>query len=348
MKSFLLLLLIFHFAVGNTAANDEWNALLDQLNSPVLRERNEAQSFLLDHYDRFRTQWPDLTEAERLKTHSAEAIHRLRLVQNDHLEQVIQSAQNSFCFKVLKSALKNIPKRNSKGETESVLATTFRLRWSPKVKLVRLALNGAKIELRDNSDCLWLPFSKRASPELEVVWTENQTDASVILRPADNIATDSIATDSKSFRDGQLGLSALLALEEVPFEFSVSLSDNKEANVQTYRQGNAMVQLTKIHSDAAWLDVLLRLQYDNPGDAFESHRNWVYKLPLKLIVTNKDGQETIIEPESIRQNSRSEKDVHLTVRFHLPVDTAGNVKLVWTVPVWLIQRDFIVRFQKNK
>jgi hypothetical protein len=116
------------------------------------------------------------------------------------------------------------------------------------------------------------------------------------------------------------------------FSFDKLLKGKQQAKIAA-----ATVALTDFRKNGDAWEVSVQLQYDDAGDALESHRNWA--LQNKAYLKGADGKP--IEPDSMETTMRTPKELGMGYIFALDKDKSPEkMTFVYETPGLVSTKDF--------
>lgn len=105
----------------------------------------------------------------------------------------------------------------------------------------------------------------------------------------------------------------------------------KVAKVEQRKAGVTVIVDQVRKNNEIW-EVRLRVRFDKPGDALESHRSWIFRNELYLVGADKKR----LTPGGYEQTRQTENEVGIAYLFELPKGPAG-LTLVYNTPTTIFE-----------
>jgi len=215
-----------------------------------------------------------------------------------------------------------------RGHDAGRLELQLQISWEPRLEPIVISQSLAKPTATATSGAEIAPLNAQASLDAELHSEQTTVEWGLNLELPPR-SEKSIATVR-----GQLEL--LAPGRKVTFRFSnLEAADNEQQ-----RQGLAVVTLDTFRRNNQLWEALVRLSYDSASGGFESHRNWFYNNPCRLI----DAQGGEIEIAAIDPRIRKENEVGFAYLFDIP-DGPDGVKLEYETPAAIIRTTFDYEFR---
>lgn len=271
--------------------------------SPVERERDDAQAELARRFDEFERVWMNrvfLTDGEI----EEEPRRRFLRAESDFWNAKREQTPATFDVELRVGA------PDGEGDALSRPATVC-VSWRAPLRVVWLAPDFRALLWRDpETDRFWRPRSLFSAPELQPETDSDRVELELILEPVPDDAAPSDDAPGSAFAfDTLVGI--------VPTPLALPLADDA-SEPRAFRSGELALRVFPVkRDDAGRRTVALRLDYDAAFDAFDSHRSWLDVADVKLAAPNLAAP---LAPDAIRVRDRSPKGERLELSF--PSDPA--------------------------
>lgn len=261
----------------------------------------------------------DLTKMLRLDCEAAES-GGLMLVQREPVEsRYADSAVNCGIFRVQLRELARIERGGS-----SLAAVTIDIKWEPRLQPAVIWLRSISIEGSGPGDAKPAQgtFVRREIP----------------VAPRKCFVVLSVPLELPSGMSGQATILRGAFEPVLPVAMLDVAFDTRELR-QSSRSiflGQAEITAKLRQGPEAGYEIVLRVRYQEPFDAFASHRGWFYSWPVYLEVASKR-----LSPTRTELMSMSEDGVELLYRFGYSEDSNG--RFICRVPVAIVRP--VIEFQ---
>ena len=215
--------------------------------------------------------------------------------------------------------------RELRSTSPSIFQVSLEVAWEPRLQPIAVKQRMADVKGVDSTGTVLAvdnpdaeteaPLPRRGSSALELV-----VPLSMPAAGAKEIAS----------LKGTLRVMMLGKVEK--FSFSNLLKGKQQAKIAA-----ATVAITDFRKRGDAWDVGVQLQYDNAGDALESHRNWA--LQNKAYLKGADGKP--IEPDSMETTLRTPKELGMGYVFAVDKDQSPEkMSFVYETPGLIATKDF--------
>jgi len=212
-----------------------------------------------------------------------------------------------------------VARRNFSRQGEGTLRLRYQVSWEPRLRPILLRQRIGDLKLFTGGELYSTDADDAAVVEIP---TRRGTIASEFEVPLKLLPAE---TDRVEKLTGRLEVLLPSGTEKFRFE---DLSDIKTS---TQRHASTTVTIEKVWQREALSEIRIRVGFDDPGEALESHRGWVFNNDAYL--ENSNGER--VEPATLETIHQTETEVGIAYIFALD-DLSGHA-FVYETPV-LIQR----------
>jgi len=292
--------------------------LIDQLDSQSLAERNAAEAELVRLGEVIEPQLP-LASDDSL---SPEQARRLRRIREQYDEAAVRQVRDAIRFSVAAHEVRS---------QRHIL--TVRTEWpesdtNTKTRLIRLKFPMRALQIQEDGWSVETPDAVLEAPIAGI--QENVSIRFVLISDTNQEALPPLSARCD----------VLFATRYQGFRFNDLTVRNK-----SLKQGDATVTLERADWTASnhTLRVRLRVRFDDPADALQSWRTWIYENRAYLAGT----PDNDLAPKRTRTVSRTEEDVVLEYMFDLSAGKwdVDQVTFVYETPTILREEkiDFLLQ-----
>ncbi len=300
----------------------EIETLVRQLDADRLRERNAAETALIELGPGIENRLPEeATLADRPEL-SEEAIFRLKNVFQELRFQTIRDSLQKIRFRIAKT----------ESPSDRRCWVTLQADWPKEVFPIRLLFSMKEIDGFDAEGKPIPPVSRNATLEIPV--SKNQTSGELLFA-VHGKAPASVAGNCR----------VLLALAEKSFEFSRFLADSSDGGAsRSQRKGRTTVSVEsarffslKESVGNESLTIRFRVRFDDAFAALESHRTWIYENDVRLRF--RSGKS--LQPSTFRPTEQGPNEIAFDATFELaasPTDRSDEiVAFIYTTPTIIVE-----------
>jgi hypothetical protein len=228
--------------------------------------------------------------------------------------------------------------QRGEANVSGVLRVRLEIAWEPRIHPIALSQNA-----RDLTATL-ASGTKLAAVTPTAQWTTSSVDGDTkvdfdfpfVLPKGENGELQSIA--------GRFSM--LLPGTEATFQFDKLASITRPVSL---RQADATVRLESFRRQGDLWEARVRVTYNDPRDAVQSHHGWLYQRRAKLVrIDPATKKETVVEAKNFESDG-AEDGVQATYRFALPAEKAveggipakaadplANYTFVYTTPAVIL------------
>lgn len=324
MKVSVPLTVYFLFCIFRLAVHAQTvEPLLEQLDSPVLNLRNEAQQKLYHMGPDVESLLPDEKCAE--EEYSAEVQIRLKNLRRMFLKDSIRRQWEQIQFRIVERSFSHEKQR---------LTFNVDVDWpgDERLTLLRFVFPLNEFQLKDVKNNV-LAQANRASGVFDVPLTpEMRTIRIRVVLPVDTATENKISSDT-TFLHGR----GKLLFVAAPKEFVIPLDEMADREI---RHENAVVSIRHVdveqNSDEKTVHCRVRVEYDNALDALQSHQIWIERIPTTLRTPTDRRFPHSVE---VRQEEKTANIFEGTHSFKIPPDIdPQTLDFLYTVPTIILEK----------
>jgi len=223
-----------------------------------------------------------------------------------------------------------LAKRELRSSSPPLLQVSLEAAWEPRLQPISVKQRMADLAVRDSNGSSIAVENHEAAPEAFPRAGSSATELEIALampsQPPKEIAS----------LQGSLRLMLLGKVET--FRFTDLLKGKQEKRIAA-----ATVALDEVRKNGDSWEVLVRLRFDEVGDALESFRNWVAQNEVYL----EDSNGKAILPDSTEQTLRTKKVVGVGYVFAM-TEFPKNVAFVYKTPGMVVTKDFAYKLRDVK
>ena len=333
-----------------------------ELNSPVLKQRNDAEEFICRNRELFQPVIREYAGDLTVDFWPEETVHRLERIQYRWKQDTIQQAIDSLTgIPTTWAGQKHVGKP---GQPERWLAVCqMKFAWAPDIQVVRHAIPMEKLVCVDDQKRIWRPVSLKSAPELFLNSGESETLFSVNLRSNSPVSESDFPV---RFEEIQVWGNVLAGINFQTFRFPLpaplpSGVEFSESQVLEKTSDDLTVSLLRIRRSEKKLFLTVQIRYKNVFDAFDSHRNWLsyQRFYLNLSSNLNSGEPGIrvpdnrkITPAALHPMNTQVNQLTFELVFDLPQPDDGDdekpVEFVLELPTFFISREFPFRMESGQ
>lgn len=194
--------------------------------------------------------------------------------------------------------------------------------WEPRIQPLFFLALGDSFQATDDLGQPIVYGAPRTNIELPVQSGEGVAELELPIQSPQRAA--------KSIQKLSGSLKAVVPAESLDFEFT-----DLAKRDQSQLKGDCTVVLEsarRVDDADTVYEIRIRVGYKNAGPAFESHRNWIFNNPAKLLDAKGDEVELGLTESTLR----AENEVGVAYFYDLPQGLAGH-KFVYRTPIKIIE-----------
>lgn len=294
-------------------------SLLEQLDSPVLRVRNEAQRKLYEMGPGVDAQLPNEKIAE--EEYSSEVQIRLRNLRRAFLKDSIRDRWQKIAFRVSERSFSQEKRR---------LTLLLNVDWpnDQYMVLLRFMFPLNEFQLRDAKGNV-LAQANRSAGVFDAPVTPAMQSAQIRVA----LPVEPTVLKDATFLHGR----AKVLFVAAPKEFVIPLDEKAQREI---RQENAVVSIRNVEIEPSEKETLLhcrvRVEYDNALEALQSHQLWIEYISATLRTSQ--GQ-IIPATAAVRQEEKTANIFEGTHMFKIPRNTdPETLEFLYTVPTVILEK----------
>ncbi|MBI3838785.1 MAG: hypothetical protein HY288_12740 [Planctomycetia bacterium] len=215
--------------------------------------------------------------------------------------------------------------RNTNAQSQS-LNFFLEVTWEPRLQPIAILQPLGEIRATGNTGEAIAAASAKAEPEASI---REGTSAVELEIP---LSLPRRTTEKISTLKGKL--LALVPGEAEDFRFRnlpVAAKNIAPKSVEQ-RKAGVTVTIDQVRKNNLAWEVSLRVRFDEPSSALESHRNWILENPVYFV--GSDGQH--IEPGGFEQTRQSKDEVGLNYFFDMK-DSPEKLEFVYRTPITILE-----------
>jgi hypothetical protein len=222
-------------------------------------------------------------------------------------------------------AVRVMARRELRTTTPSALQVPLEIAWEPRLQPIAVKQRMADLKAVDSTGA----SLTADNPETDLEAPLPRLGSSA-LETVVSLAMPAAGAKEITSLKGTLHVMMLGKVE--PFSFTNLLKGKQQAKIAA-----ATVAVTDFRKNGDAWEVGVQLQYDDAGDALESHRNWA--LQNKAYLKGADGKP--IEPDSMETTSRTPKELGMGFVFALDKDQSPEkMTFVYETPGLIATKDY--------
>jgi hypothetical protein len=224
--------------------------------------------------------------------------------------------------------------RDLRNESLGSLRFFMEVSWEPRLQPLAIVQPLAETSAVGDSGETIAPASRRA--ELETLIRDGMSTAELEIP----LALPKDGTKKISSLKGKLV--ALVAGPLVDFRFDdlPLVEKNERAKAVEKRQGGTVVTLGEVRKNNDVWQVQLRVRFEAPPTAMESHRSWI--LDNQAFFQDADGNR--VEPGGLEHTLRTKDEVGMNYFFDLP-DGPQKLSFVYRTPLVILEVPLAYEFR---
>ncbi len=236
-----------------------------------------------------------------------------------------RSSRASIAGPMRIDAVRATAKRELRSSSPAALQIVLEAAWEPRLHPIAIKQRMADVKVTDafgtalaldDPEAEKEAFPRRGSSAIEM-------DIALAMPPQ---AIKEIASIKGSLR-------AMLLGRVETFKFNRLLAGKQEKRI-----AGARVAIDEFRKNGDTWEVLLRLHFDNAGDALESHRNWVLQNEAFL----EDDAGKPIPYDSMETTARSKNEIGVGYVFALAAgQSPEKMNFVYKTPAMVFTKDFL-------
>jgi hypothetical protein len=222
-------------------------------------------------------------------------------------------------------AVRVIAQRELRTATPSSLRVMLEVAWEPRLQPIAVKQKMVDVKAVDSTGAPLAVDNPETEPEAPL-----PRQGSSALETVVSLGMPAAGAKEITSLKGTLRMMMLGKVET--FSFGNLLKGKQQAKIAA-----ATVAITDFRKNGDAWEVGVQLQYDDAGDALESHRNWA--LQNKAYLKGADGKP--IEPDSMETTLRTPKDLGIGYIFALDKDKSPEkMTFVYETPGLIATKDF--------
>jgi len=215
-----------------------------------------------------------------------------------------------------------LAKRELRSSSPPALQVFLEVAWEPRLHPIAIKQRVADISVVDSSGRSLVVDDPQAEKEAPPPAGSSAVEMDIVLAmPAQPV--NEIALLKGSVR-------AMLLGKVETFRFPDLLKGKQEKQIAA-----ATVTLADVRKNGDCWEVLVRLSYDDAGDALESHRNWA--LLNEAYLEDADGKQ--ISPDTTEPVLRNKNEIGIGYVFAMP-ELPKKAVFVYKTPGMILTKDF--------
>jgi hypothetical protein len=220
-------------------------------------------------------------------------------------------------------AVRDLRRENFDTET---LKFFMEVTWEPRLQPIAIVQPLAKIEATTNTGERIATSGGDAEPEAEIREGMSATELEIPLALP--------SRSSKTIRSLKGQLLALVPGEPEEFRFKNLKVATKNAGRKSVeqRKAGATVSIDQVRKNNEAWEVSMRVRFDNPSNALESHRGWILENAAYFV--GADGER--IEPGGFEQTRQSKDELGISYFFDLK-DGPEKLDFVYRTPITILE-----------
>lgn len=272
---------------------------------------------------------------------SPEAARIFNVVRDEIKEKWKNDFRRSFSLHFLKGKIQDQPVPGM-GSEKTVMSLRMKIEWPESFCVQHILLDQSKIRFLDHRGNEWFPLSKDVRREIFLDPGKNECEWEIKLIQ-EKKGSDPPAKIKDPVRGRlKVGCSVLGGMDERILVFPYLLK--RRFSEKIIERGDLKLTLLKEDREGEKIVLRIGIDYDNPFDLFESHRNYIHELDYFLIRYDPDGKQIRGEnPLSIEPVRSCEKGVVVDLVFDRDLSPGGrktdSVDLMLRIPVFIFSSD---------